>query len=37
MEEFKIKNFSVLYNKKFDGGGTSFGFNAITKENILDK
>jgi methylase of polypeptide subunit release factors len=37
MEEFKIKDFSVLYSKKFDGGGTTFGYNAITEKNILDK
>lgn len=37
METFNIDNLCVFYEKKFDGGGTTFGFNAITKSSILDK
>jgi methylase of polypeptide subunit release factors len=37
METFNINNLSVFYEKRFDGGGTTFGFNAITKSDILDK
>ena len=37
MEIFNIINLSVFYEKRFDGGGTTFGFNAITKSNIVDK
>lgn len=37
MEEFKIGDFCVFYDKKFDGGGTTFGFNAITDNNILNR
>lgn len=37
MEIFNIINLSVFYEKRFDGGGTTFGFNAITKSNIIDK
>ena len=37
MEIFNIIDLSVFYEKRFDGGGTTFGFNAITKSNIIDK
>ena len=37
MEIFNIIDLSVFYEKRFDGGGTTFGFNAITKSNIVDK
>ena len=37
MEIFNIIDLSVFYEKRFDGGGTTFGFNSITKSNIIDK
>lgn len=37
MEIFNIIDLSVFYEKRFDGGGTTFGFNAITKSDILEK
>lgn len=37
MEIFNIIDLSVFYEKRFDGGGTTFGFNAITKPEIIDK
>ena len=37
MEIFNIIDLSVFYEKRFDGGGTTFGFNAITKSNIIAK
>lgn len=37
MEIFNIINLSVFYEKKFDGGGTTFGFNAITKSDVMDR
>jgi methylase of polypeptide subunit release factors len=37
MEIFNIIDLSVFYEKRFDGGGTTFGFNAITKSDIINK
>jgi hypothetical protein len=37
MDEFNIGNLCVFYDKKFDGGGTTFGYNAITKPDILER
>ena len=37
METFNIIDLSVFYEKKFDGGGTTFGFNAVTKSDIINK
>ena len=37
MDEFNIGNLCVFYDKKFDGGGTTFGYNAITQPNILER
>ena len=37
MEIFNIIDLSVFYEKRFDGGGTTFGFNAITKSDIVNK
>ena len=37
METFNIIDLSVFYEKRFDGGGTTFGFNSITKSNIINK
>jgi methylase of polypeptide subunit release factors len=37
METFNIIDLSVFYEKRFDGGGTTFGFNAITKSDIINK
>jgi len=37
MELFNIIDLSVFYEKRFDGGGTTFGFNAITKSDIINK
>ncbi len=34
METFDIDDLKVFYEKRFDGGGTTFGFNAITKPII---
>lgn len=36
METFDIDDLKVFYEKRFDGGGTTFGFNAITKPIISD-
>lgn len=36
METFDIDGLKVFYEKRFDGGGTTFGFNAITKPIISD-
>lgn len=36
MEIFDIDDLKVFYEKRFDGGGTTFGFNAITKPIITD-
>lgn len=36
METFDIDDLKVFYEKRFDGGGTTFGFNAITKPSISD-
>jgi methylase of polypeptide subunit release factors len=37
MEIFNIIDLSVFYEKRFDGGGTTFGFNAVTKSDIINK
>ena len=37
METFNIIDLSVFYEKRFDGGGTTFGFNAVTKSDIINK
>jgi len=37
MDEFKIEKFCVFYDKVLDGGGTTFGFSALSKPNIIDK
>lgn len=37
MEIFNIIDLSVFYEKRFDGGGTTFGFNSITKSDIINK
>jgi len=37
MDEFNIGNLCVFYDKKFDGGGTTFGYNAITRPDILER
>lgn len=37
MEIFNIIDISVFYEKRFDGGGTTFGFNAVTKSDIINK
>jgi len=37
MDIFNIIDLSVFYEKKFDGGGTTFGFNAVTKSDIINK
>jgi methylase of polypeptide subunit release factors len=37
METFNIIYLSVFYEKRFDGGGTTFGFNAVTKSDIINK
>lgn len=37
MDEFNIGNFCVFYDKKFDGGGTTFGYNAIIKPDIFER
>ena len=36
METFNIDDLKVFYEKRFDGGGTTFGFNAITKPIISE-
>lgn len=37
MEEFKLGEWVIFYDQKFDGGGTTFGCNAISKPNVYNK
>lgn len=37
MEKFKVSDWIIFYDKKLDGGGTTFGYNAISKPNISNR
>jgi hypothetical protein len=37
MDEFELQDWCVFYDKKLDGGGTTFGYNAVIRNEILGK
>lgn len=37
MDEFRLGNFCVFYEKNLDGGGTTFGLNALSKPEISNR
>ena len=34
MEEYNINKFTIFYHKNLDGGGTTFGINALNSPNV---
>ncbi len=37
MDEFILGNWHIFYDEKLDGGGTTFGYNAILKPSVFNK